>query len=313
MFFLLTTHHIKKHKIRQNKGKISIKESKIVVKFLVISWIILILFFIISLTNPKWLSELSDVGKEVGAAEYLDFANYSRQNRQFNRAINEYKEALKLNPDMIEAISNLAITYAQIGQNDKAIATLQKALKQGHKEPYIIYHNLAVIYKNMGNLDESLKYYKKTLETDPFPLYTYIDIGNFHFRNKKWYNAINNFRNAINYRLNMKAFYEGRLKKDFVLYSSEPEIQEAIQDILQKGITEKDMEPYDNTIFQNILKKDKNLAQLYDQIGYSFYNKGELENAIPYYHKSLDIWSGVKNRANKNLKNALELLKRKDE
>lgn len=305
MYFLLYILHSKKQKQHKNAFILPGLESRIIKYFISTAYVLLIVFSIIAAFKPAWLSKMSYMGKEVEASEAMNFAdNFSRKGDFYN-AIYEYKRALKIEPDLIPAVSNLAVTYAKMGKFDKAIAILNKALKQNPENPYLIYHNLAQIYLFENHKDKAIDYYKKTLKTDPYPLYTYIDLGNLYFREKQWDITISTFLKAVNYRLSMKAFYEGNLKKELYNYKDEPEVQNAIKKLIKKKVDEKDMKIYDYPLFLKLINDDKMLAIIYDKIGYSYAMKNDLLNAIPYFHKALKIFPDYK-PAKQNLNAAVE-------
>ncbi|MDO9576340.1 MAG: tetratricopeptide repeat protein, partial [Candidatus Cloacimonadales bacterium] len=62
--------------------------------------------------------------------------------------------------------------------------------------------------------------------------------------------------------------------------------------------------------FQKVLSKDKNLANIYNNIGFAYAMKDEMDNAIEYFQKALKIWPSSK-RASQDLKTALEIQKSK--
>lgn len=72
-------------------------------------------------------------------------------------------EVLKIYPDHIESISNLALTYLITGDNDKALDYLLKAEKL-NPEDYIVLSNIAQGFKQKGDKERAIEYYKKTLK-----------------------------------------------------------------------------------------------------------------------------------------------------
>jgi tetratricopeptide (TPR) repeat protein len=70
-------------------------------------------------------------------------------------------EVLKLYPDHIESLSNVALTYLITGDNDKALPLLLKAEKLNPSD-YIVLSNIAQAYKQKGDREHAIDYYKKT-------------------------------------------------------------------------------------------------------------------------------------------------------
>lgn len=67
---------------------------------------------------------------------------------------------LDINPNHVESLSNLSITYTLLGEFDKAIEPLLKA-EAINPEDYIVIANIANTYKKMENTEKSIEYYKK--------------------------------------------------------------------------------------------------------------------------------------------------------
>ena len=75
------------------------------------------------------------------------------QSNEINKAIQNYEEAVRINPKYIDAYNNLALAYYNLGEVDNAIENLQEAIKI-NENFYIAHNNLAKIYfkkKTMRN------------------------------------------------------------------------------------------------------------------------------------------------------------------
>lgn len=81
-------------------------------------------------------------------------------------AIAEYKKALALNPDYVDAHVNLGIVLGSIGNLNEAVRHFNIALQfnpdlvEGH-------YNLALALEIMGKADEAIKHYYEVLRIDP--------------------------------------------------------------------------------------------------------------------------------------------------
>jgi len=90
---------------------------------------------------------------------------YARQGN-LEKAVEEFKKAIAINPNYADAYHNLANTYQQIGQVDLAVENYQKALEI-NPQIWQSYQNLAAIYFNSGQYDIAEENIKKALEINP--------------------------------------------------------------------------------------------------------------------------------------------------
>ncbi len=285
-------------------------EDKIIRYCIIITWILLLIFGFISIIKPVWLLNLSETGKSMEAQQNKNKGDEALKNKNYKVALDSYKEALETQPEMEGAQIGLGITYSKMGFYDKAISIFKKLLKEKSENPYALYYNLAEIYENTGKIEKAVNNYIKSAETAPIAFYPYGKIGQIYLNRKKWDNAIHFYEKAIENKLDMKTLYESMLKKGLYKYSNNPEIIENINRLLLKGFSKEVQEYYYPDRFQKILSKDKNLANIYNDIGFAFAMKDEMEKAISYFRKALKIFPSSK-RAKQDLKTALAIQKEK--
>jgi len=281
MLFLSSTIPVKKNKINP--------EEKIVRNSLLTIWGLLVIFGFISIFDPLWLQNLSFEGKKTEALTHKGYGDNYLKNKRYKAAVEQYRRALKIQPDLYSALGNLGITYSQMKMYDKAILTFKKLLKDNSKQASTNYFNLAEQYKKKGNFELAIKYYNISAESDPFPMYSYRYMGNLFLENKQLDNAIIAFRKALDNSLNMENSYFGSLKRDKELYSDKPEFIEIILSLSKKNDPDKEKR-FDNSIFDEMLKKDKEIAKTHSFLGYSYSLKKDFPKAIYHYQKALEIW-----------------------
>jgi type IV pilus biogenesis/stability protein PilW len=110
----------------------------------------------------------------------------------------EYKEAISLDKKYSEAYVNLGSLYAQQGKFDKAIVQYKKALKNPfYSTPALAQHNIGLIYRKMGNLQEAESAFKETIQQDPNFIRGYFDLGMIYYENNQMEEAIETLSAAI--------------------------------------------------------------------------------------------------------------------
>lgn len=81
-------------------------------------------------------------------------------------ALNEYLQAIKLNPYLAKAYNNLGFVYRQKGKADLAIQYYEKALELNPNDD-TAHTNLASVYDCKGNYDKAIDEFHKALDLDP--------------------------------------------------------------------------------------------------------------------------------------------------
>ena len=81
----------------------------------------------------------------------LNDAIQAQQRGEYQLAITEYRELLKLRPDNVEAKVNLGVALAHVGQFDEAIAMYRSALPS-LKDKNLVLLNLGLAYYKKGDL-----------------------------------------------------------------------------------------------------------------------------------------------------------------
>ena len=107
-------------------------------------------------------------GKYVGTNLAVAFSNrglaYNNKG-QHDRAIQDYDQAIKLNPNYAKAFSNRGNAYDDKKQYDRAIQDFDQAIKL---EPSAIrFYNRGVAYHNKGQYDRAIQDYDQGIKLNP--------------------------------------------------------------------------------------------------------------------------------------------------
>ena len=86
--------------------------------------------------------------------------------KNYSKALNYLKEAVRLDEDNISYLNSLAICYRDSKETDKAIQTYNSILKK-HPENHLILFNKAITLIIAGKKDEAIKILQRVLKIDP--------------------------------------------------------------------------------------------------------------------------------------------------
>src|SRR5215831_8433486 len=136
----------------------------------------------------------------------LAFAFYKRANGyyergQYDRAIEDYNQAIRLNPNHANAFSNRGATYARKGEYDRAIENYDEAIRLNPKHADA-FSNRGVAYGRKGDYDRAVENYDEAIRLNPKHAAALYGRGNAYRRKGDYDRAIENYDEAL--RLNPK-------------------------------------------------------------------------------------------------------------
>ena len=128
-------------------------------------WGIIIVY--ISLFQPVYLKDPLFYIYIIPFVILLALAVYEQQKvRKYQKAVEPYENAIKVNPEDITAWNNKGATIAKFKAYSEAIQCFNMAIKINPKEAAALY-NIGVILMELGNIHEALKYCNMALDIDP--------------------------------------------------------------------------------------------------------------------------------------------------
>ena len=111
-----------------------------------------------------------------------NLGSFYQGQREYPTAIEEFKKAIKLNPDYAPVYNDLGYSYLYLGKYSEAEKALKKYTELIPDEPNP-YDSLGELLMKEGKFNESIEAYQKALSFDPNFFSSYVGIGwNFLFK-----------------------------------------------------------------------------------------------------------------------------------
>jgi serine/threonine protein kinase/tetratricopeptide (TPR) repeat protein len=152
---------------------------------------------------------------------------------QFDKAISDCTESIRLKPDYAEAYNNRGWAYIGLGEYDKAIGDCTESIRLKPDYPYP--------YVNRGDAFFSLKQYEKAvsdyiqaIRLKPDEAVVYNDRGAAYSFLNRWNEAINDYTEAIRLKPDYTKAYENRAGAYFALKQHEKAVSDYTQVIRLK-------------------------------------------------------------------------------
>ena len=181
-------------------------------------------------------------------------------------AIQLYKKALAIKPDFLNALLNLALALKEQGELQAAIDYYKQVLAINPKSLMVL-KNLGNALVEQGELEEAIRYYKQALAIDPKSLVVLNKLGNALKEQEE-------FQVAIYY-------YEQALAID----------PKSISVLSNLGNALREQEEFQAAIYycKKVLAMDPNYIPALNNLGLALAKQGESQSAIDYYKKVLAI------------------------
>lgn len=111
-------------------------------------------------------------------------------------AVAQYKRALELAPNYVDAYSNLAASLHKLGQLEQARHNYLKAIQLNPKDPDI-YFNLGNVLQDEGDYEQAAASYNRAINLRPLHCASHIQLGNALTSMGKTGEAVASYRNTL--------------------------------------------------------------------------------------------------------------------
>ena len=236
------------------------------------------------------------------AEEYNERGDAYHGKKEFDKAIKDYTEAIKLEPDNAATYNKLGNSCKDKGEFTLALYNYNRAIELDPEFPNA-YNGRGIVYGEMGNLDQAIKDYKTAIEIDPTYATPYNSLGKV-YREKGEYNlAIKNYDKAIELNPD-SAFLYLIYNNRGVAYRRKGEVDQAIEDFTKaielkpdfdwaysnRGNAYKDKGEFDRALEEHTkaIEVNPDYSDAYRNRGNVYFHKGDFERAIEEYDKAIE-------------------------
>jgi tetratricopeptide (TPR) repeat protein len=136
------------------------------------------------------------------------------QLNHYNRAIEEYKKGLEIEPKNINLINSLGVCYGVIGEIEKAQREFDKAIAINPSDVMVIY-NIGLIHRINEDEDKAILHLRKAHGINPAVFEIELLLGHLLFKQEKWDRSLPHLEAAG--RLNPSTAMPFRMKGEIFL------------------------------------------------------------------------------------------------
>uniref|UniRef100_A0A8C2PN61 UDP-N-acetylglucosamine--peptide N-acetylglucosaminyltransferase 110 kDa subunit n=1 Tax=Cyprinus carpio TaxID=7962 RepID=A0A8C2PN61_CYPCA len=200
------------------------------------------------------------------AEAYSNLGNVYKERGQLQEAIDHYRHALRLKPDFIDGYINLAAALVAAGDMEGAVQAYVSAL-QYNPDLYCVRSDLGNLLKALGRLEEAKACYLKAIETQPNFAVAWSNLGCvFNAQGEIWL-AIHHFEKAVTLDPNFLDAY------------------------INLGNVLKEARIFDRAVagYLRALSLSPNHAVVHGNLACVYYEQGLIDLAIDTYRRAIEL------------------------
>ena len=138
--------------------------------------------------------EPAQQSKDVAEIQRIAMSYYNRG--EYEKAVEEYKRAIEINRESVEAYYHLGMAYSSLGKYKEAVEAYSRAIRI--KPDYAVaYYNLGHAYSNLNQHDKAIKAFLHSIQHEPDNEEAYFALGNAYFDSGKEGKAVDTIEAAI--------------------------------------------------------------------------------------------------------------------
>ena len=133
------------------------------------------------------------------ANDIFNRANELRRRGNYRAAIEEYSDAIRLNPKFMNAYTNRGLAYYNLGDRERAFEDYSAAIRidPNAKDAAVPYLNRSIIWRARGNTDRAFEDIENSLKLDPRYSLAHNMRGNLFLDRREYDRAIASYNEAI--------------------------------------------------------------------------------------------------------------------
>ncbi|OBQ41854.1 MAG: hypothetical protein AN485_00840 [Anabaena sp. MDT14b] len=224
--------------------------------------------------------------------------------KEYKLAINDYTQAIQLNPQNAEYYAIRGGIYSFLKEYKQAIDDYTQAIKIDHKKA-IYYDFRGLAYLQLKDYKQAIADYTQAIQLDPKNATYYGGRGFAYFQLKDYKQAIDDYTQAIKIDPKNATYYSARGDAYFQLKDYKQAIDDYSQAIKLKsdfteayyvrGIAHYFLKDYKQAIndWNQAIKLKPDFTEAYTNLGIVSYEMGEVETAINYWRNAIKINSNV--------------------
>lgn len=151
----------------------------------------------LQMVEQKKANPAMDLSPQSRLQDFFLAGNKALENRQFDEAISQYKQALAIHQNVPEILVNLGMALTMQRRFPEALAVLKHAVSLDDKNPDAFF-NAGNVYKDAGQYKDAMQMYRHALALRPDFFEAWVNMGLVLRELKSPAEAVLAYKNALN-------------------------------------------------------------------------------------------------------------------
>ena len=249
---------------------------------LVAIWAILLAFAFVAAKDPPWLRQIAEIGHSGEAADMKSYGDNFLRQANYPMAITHYRKALEIQPDNPGAMANLAMAYHRIGESDKGLKLLEKALimKSGRKKP--LYYNMGEIFFDQHKYEEAIAAYLIAIDSEIDQDLLFHKLGKAYMETGQLEKARDAFEKMLQIETDPLTPYVNMVRKSLAVFENDTNSIKVLKTIPLNNINSSDLEDYDLDFVIQCNLNNPGLGSTYKNLATVYFALGDTAKGIEY-------------------------------
>ena len=185
---------------------------------------------------------------------------------EISKAMDHYRETLKIKPDDCVAHTNMGNIYRDQGLWEKAKTAYETCLQADPTYP-TAYNNLGLLYVHSGDLQQAQELFEKAAALDPMANDAHLNLGRLFLQQKRYKESLTHFKKT----LEIHPYDKGAYLQMGMLYAQRGETKNA------------------ERAFQKVLQIDPNNIHAHNNLGLLYRKENRLPAATDHFRKAVQL------------------------
>jgi tetratricopeptide (TPR) repeat protein len=198
--------------------------------------------------------------------------NDSRRANDNYKALEYYKEALKINPHHVDSLIGKGLVLRNLKKYNEALVECNRAT-EADPESFKAWNTKGLVLRNLKRYDEAVEAFKASIHIDPENAFSWNGKGLVLLSLRKYTEAIEAYNTSL----------------DMNVRKEKPEAKEIIFSWNGKGVAFANLGQFDKSIeaFNEVIKRDPKPAFALSGKAIVYYNIGKLKKALELFEESI--------------------------